>query len=66
MNTQNILHNQGPILDIALDSSQYYDYEIGNSDIDYILYDTYAGYEGLLLTEDEFGLITEDNNTIIY
>ncbi len=35
MNTQNILKFYGSKLDVKLDSSEYYDYELGKVDIDY-------------------------------
>ena len=33
MNTQNILQNYGSRLDIVLDSSEYYDYDLGSNDL---------------------------------
>lgn len=35
MNTQNILKYWGTKLDIQLDSSEYYDYEIAKTEVDY-------------------------------
>jgi hypothetical protein len=35
MNTQNILRFYGSKLDLKLDSSEFYDYELGKNDIDY-------------------------------
>jgi len=66
MNTQNILHNQRSILDVVLDSSQYYDFELADNSIDYISYETYPVLESYVLTEDGFILITEDNINLIY
>ena len=35
MNTQNILKFYGSKLDIKLDSSEFYDYELGKTDLNY-------------------------------
>ena len=37
MNTQNILQNYGSGIDLVLDSSEYYDYELGNNTKDYVI-----------------------------
>ena len=66
MNTQNILHNQRPTLDVALDSSQFYDFELGDNTMDYTSYETFASQETYILTEDGFILMTENNISLIY
>lgn len=57
-----------PFLDVILDSSEYYDYELGENVLDYIYVEisvpSIGGY--YLLTEDNLILNTEDNFRIRY
>ena len=66
MNTQNILESYLDTLDLALDSSEYYDYGLGDDSIDYVFYEYFESLNQWLLTEDGYVLITEDKQIINY
>lgn len=61
MNTQSILHKGGTRLDIVLDSSEYYDYELGDNTKDFTFNKALIPITNNVLTEDDYILTTEDN-----
>lgn len=56
MNTQNILKFYGSRLDLKLDSSEFYDYELGKNEIDFdtevIDFDSFITYTGLTINSN--------------
>ena len=53
-----------PFFDLILDSSEYYDYDIGENVIDYIIYQRKLIETFYLLAENGFILTTEDNKKL--
>ena len=53
-------------LDCILDSSEYYDYELGDNELDYIYFETFVTILPYILTEDGYIISTEDNYLLEY
>ena len=88
MNNQNILKYRGTKLDVILDNSELYDYELvdnilgkldaeidhselydyklGNIAVDYILIERFETIGNVIITDDDFIIVTEDNYMIEY
>jgi hypothetical protein len=53
-------------LEVVLDSSEYYDYELGENTMDYIYIEIITAITYYLLTENDLIITTENNERLIY
>ena len=61
-----LLKESWVVLDVVLDSSEYYDYELGENTMDYIYKEIFVIVGNYLITEDDYIFTTHNNYNILY
>ena len=60
------LNESWAVLDVVLDSSEYYDYELGENITDYNYREIFVIVDNYLVTEDDYIFTTHNNYNILY